>query len=96
MAHQSSARAAGRTGGRLRPPPRAPRQHGSLLPLFSGSYRLHGDSYADCAGAHQSVPGPQLFRGGAERFADALLFLSVLLMHYYFDHFLFSHPQMIE
>jgi len=22
--------------------------------------------------------------------------LSVLLMHYYFDHFLFSHPQMIE
>jgi len=22
--------------------------------------------------------------------------LSVLLMHYYFDHFLFSHPQMID
>jgi hypothetical protein len=22
--------------------------------------------------------------------------LTVLLMHYYFDHFLFSHPQMIE
>ena len=22
--------------------------------------------------------------------------LSVLLMHYYFDHFLFSHPRMIE
>jgi len=22
--------------------------------------------------------------------------LSVLLMHYYFDHFLFAHPQMIE
>jgi hypothetical protein len=22
--------------------------------------------------------------------------LSVLLMHYYFDHFLFSHPQMVE
>ena len=22
--------------------------------------------------------------------------LSVLLMHYYFDHFLFSHPQLVE
>jgi hypothetical protein len=22
--------------------------------------------------------------------------LSVLLMHYYFDHFLFVHPQMVE
>jgi hypothetical protein len=22
--------------------------------------------------------------------------LSVLLMHYYFDHFLFSHPKMVE
>jgi hypothetical protein len=22
--------------------------------------------------------------------------LTVLLMHYYFDHFLFSHPKMIE
>jgi len=22
--------------------------------------------------------------------------LTVLLMHYYFDHFLFSHPQMVE
>jgi hypothetical protein len=25
-----------------------------------------------------------------------IVVLSVLLMHYYFDHFLFSHPQMIE
>ena len=28
--------------------------------------------------------------------AGAVVVLSVLLMHYYFDHFLFSHPQMIE
>jgi len=25
-----------------------------------------------------------------------IVVLSVLLMHYYFDHFLFSHPQMVE
>jgi hypothetical protein len=25
-----------------------------------------------------------------------IVVLSVLLMHYYFDHFLFSHTQMVE
>ena len=25
-----------------------------------------------------------------------VVILSVLLMHYYFDHFLFVHPQMID
>jgi hypothetical protein len=25
-----------------------------------------------------------------------IVVLSVLLMHYYFDHFLFTHPQMVE
>jgi hypothetical protein len=49
----------------------APRQHGSVLPLFPASPHAGG------SGVHPTVRRPELLRGGVERLADASLLRSL-------------------